>query len=427
MLVLLGCIFFVVRGIHDEKVALHSGDFLPVYSGARCMVEGANPYNPEALLQVDRSSGVNQRWTAVVLEYENPVYPPTSLFLLTPLGAMGWVPAHDIWLVIEGLSFSVATLLVWELCAEDAPVLAGALLCVFTASSTLLLMTANPATVAVGLCVVGVWCALRQRMVWLGVICLALSLLLKPQIGGFVWLYLLLCAPIYRRFAWKVLAASVVMAIPAIAWISLMPASHHWLPELIKTVRTSMGAGGTDDPGISNPTSYSYLNLQCIFAMVWSHPRIYNLVSYAIAGPMIALWLWVTVKSAPTRRMTLLGLASGTLLSLLAVYHRIYDGRLLLLMFPAAMLLWAERGRRGWLAVGCVAGVTVVLLNALYHFLRVRGDAIYAGPLWMQLAGRPYPFVMLAVAAAYLWIYVREAQAVGKAAYEEESIFAGAS
>ena len=252
---------------------------------------------------------------------------------------MGWGSADRIWLVIEGISFAVATLLVWDLCADDAPVLAGVLLCAFTASSTMLMMTANPTCLAVGLCVMGVWCALRRRLLWLGVICFALSLLLKPQIGGFVWLYFLLSAPVYRRFAWKVLAATAVMAVPAILWVSLMPASQHWLVELCKTVSTSMGPGGTADPGISDPASYAYWNLQAVLAVVWDKPLFYNFTTYAITAPMIGLWMWKATKSRPTRRTMYLGLAAGVLLSLLPVYHRPYDVRLVLLMFPAGMLL----------------------------------------------------------------------------------------
>jgi len=363
----------------------------------------------------------------VILGDESPIYPPTSLFLLTPLGAMGWVSADWLWLLVEGISFAVATLLVWELCAESAPVLAGLLLGAFTANSTLLMMTANPTCLAVGLCVIGAWCVLRQRLVWMGVICFALSLLLKPQIGGFVWLYFLLSAPFHRRFAWKVLAATAVMAAPAILWVSLMPASHHWVSELYRMVITNMGPGGTADPGISNPTSYAYLNLQGIFAIVWGNPRFYNLMTYAIAGPMIAFWMWVAVKSSPTLETTYLGLASGVLLSLLPVYHRSYDVTVALLVFPAVMLLWAERSRKGWLAVGCVVGLTVLSVNRLLHYLRVRGDEIYAGPLWLRLAGRPYPFVTLAVAGVLLWMYVRAVRDGREVAAKKESGLAAAN
>lgn len=425
-LVLLGCVFLVIRGIHDEHVAMHSNDFLPVYSGARCMVEGMDPYNADALLQVNRSSGVNQDWARVILSYEEPVYPPTSLFLLTPLGAMKWASADRIWLLLEAISFSLATLLVWELCAEDAPVLAGVLLGAFMASSTLLMMTANPTALAVSLCAGSVWCALRQRWLWLGVICFALSLLLKPQVGGFVWLYFLLSAPVYRRFAWKVLAATVAMAVPAILWVSLMPASHHWLAELHSTLVTTMGPEGSAGPGINNPASFAYLNLQAIFAMVWGNPWFYELVTYAIAGPMILLWMWITVKSAPTRRMTYLGLATGVLLSLLPIYQMPYEVRLLLLIFPAAMLVWASRGRKGWLALGCVVGLTLISVNRLRHFLGAHGDAIYRGPLWLQLAGRPYAFVVLALAAIFLWTYVEAAQGTRAGVKEEDGATAPA-
>lgn len=413
ILVLVGCVFFCFRGVHDERLVLRSCDFLPVYSGARCLLAGLDPYNADALLKADGTAGPPQSWFSDTLSFEGPVYPPTSLFVVTPFAVMRWRAAHRAWLAFLGLMFSIAICLMWELCADDAPLLAGALLGAFAATSTFLLMTANPTGIAVSLCAIGVWSALRERVEWLGVLCLALSLLLKPQIGGFIWLYLLLAAPAYRRFAWKTLAVASWIGLPAILWVSLMPASRNWLPELYGALAENMGPGGTGGPGIGNPTSFAFLNLQSVLSVIWANPRFYGTATYAITLPMIGLWLWTAAKGVLARRTVLVGLASGALLSLLPVYHRPYDVRLLLLMFPAVVLLWAERDRRGWLAMGGALVMTAVSLNWLLHFLQVHRDTMYAGPLWMRLAGRPYPFVTLAVAMVFLWMYVRVAREDG--------------
>lgn len=406
ILVLVGCAFFCFRGVHDERLVLRSCDFLPVYTGARCLIAGLDPYNADALLKADATAGPPQSWFSDTLSFEGPVYPPTSLFVVIPFAVMRWRAAHLVWLAFIGLMFSIATCLMWELCADDAPLLAGALLGAFAATSTFLLMTANPTAIAVSLCTIGVWSALRQRLEWLGVLCLALSLLLKPQIGGFIWLYLLLAAAAYRRFAWKTLVVASLIGLPAVLWVSLTPASRNWVPELYGALAENMGPGGTGGPGIGDPTSFAFLNLQSDFSVIWGNPQFYATATYVITLPMIVLWLWTAAKGVLARRTVLVGLACGTLLSLLPVYHRLYDVRLVLLMFPAAVLLWVERDGRGWLAMGGALVMTVVSLNWLLHFLQAHRDIPYTEPLWVRLAGRPYPFVTLAVAVVFLWMYV---------------------
>ncbi len=422
LLLFLGCAFFLLHGVHDEHLAFHSCDFLPVYSGGRCMVAGCDPYNPVALQKVDKTAGAQQGWFGDILSSENPVYPPTALFLATPLGSMPWRPAHLLWLALTGLSYVIAAWAMWDLCADFAPLLAGALVGAFVATSTLLMMTANPTGLATSLCLIAVWCVLRERLVALGVICLALSLLIKPQMGGFIWLYFLLASPGYRRFALKALAVIVAIAVPAVVWVSVMPASHHWLAELSNQVVRSLRPGGSSDPGIRNRTSYSFMNLQAIFSLIRDKPAVYDLESYAIFGPILLAWMLVTGKSKPSRAQTYLGLATGAALTLLPVYHRLYDVRLWLLMFPAAILLWARRGRRGWLALSCMVLATGIAVNPLLHLMQVHRLTFYDGPLWLQLAGRPYAFLALAITGIFLWMDVLE---VRKAQPEARAEVAG--
>ena len=161
---------------------------------------------------------------------------------------------------------------------------------------------------------------------------------------------------------------------------------------------------------MGNPTSFAFLNLQSIFSVMWADPRFYVTATYVITVPMILLWLWTAAKGVATRRSVYAGLAAGSLLSLLPVYHRLYDVRLVLLMFPAAILLWGARDRMKWLAMGGALMMTGLSLNRLQQFLQNHRYITYTGPMWARLAGRPYPFVTLAVAAVFLWMYVRVAR-----------------
>jgi len=80
-------------------------------------------------------------------------------------------------------------------------VVCGALIGFFLANCELLIVLGNMAGVAIGLCVVAVWCFLRERYVAAGIFCLAISLAIKPHDSGLVWLYFLLAGGIYRRRA----------------------------------------------------------------------------------------------------------------------------------------------------------------------------------------------------------------------------------
>ena len=424
ILVLLGCAFFLLRGIHDEHRAFHACDFLPVYSGARCMVSGCNPYSPDALLRVDRSAGPKsqQNFFTVDLSTEDLLYPPSTLVLITPFGAMPWRAAHLLWLALTGGSFVVASLLMWELCADDAPVIAGLLLGGFTATSTLLIMTGNPAGLSISLCVVAVWCFLRKRLLWPGVVCMALSLLLKPQDAGFIWLYFVLASAEYRRLALKALVLAAVVSLPAIAWVMVSTNSWHWIGELHGFVTASMAHNGTNDPSIGNDTSYKFLNLQALFSVIRDDPSFYVPLSYAIAGSMLLLWMVVSARRTASRKVTYVALAAGSALTMLPVYHRIYDWRLLLLMFPAVMLMWRQRDRARWRAMGSLAVMTGISMNPMIHFLQVVQRFTRQGPIWLEMTGRPYCVMALLVAIVWLWMYVQAARQECKTPVDVEEV-----
>ena len=374
------------------------------------MIAGCDPYDSNALQRVDKSAGAQQTWFADILTSEQPVYPPTALLLAIPFGVRPWHPAHLLWLALTGLAFVLSVWMTWDLCADFAPLTAGLLLGSFAATSTLLLMTANPTGLATSFCVIAVWCVLRERLAMLGVVCLALSLLLKPQMSGFVWLYFMLASPLYRRFALKTLALTAAIAVPAIVWVSVMPASQHWLSELHGLVIGSLQPGGTSDPGPGNSTSFGYLNLQALFSVIRDVPSVYQLESYAVFSPILLLWGVVTAKSKASRRMSYLGIATAAALTVLPVYHRVYDVRLWLLLFPAAFLLWDMRGKRGWLALGCMAVVTGSTANPILYFMQAHHRSFYHGPIWVQLAGRPYVLLALTMTIFFLGIYVQEAR-----------------
>ena len=77
-------LYFVVRGpwraIHD------SGDFLLVFTAARCWLHGANPYAPADLAVAAQAAGIQV--TAAHFVTNPSVYLPPALALLSPLALL---------------------------------------------------------------------------------------------------------------------------------------------------------------------------------------------------------------------------------------------------------------------------------------------------------------------------------------------------
>ncbi len=89
------------------------------------------------------------------------------------------------------------------------------------------------------------------------------------------------------------------------------------------------------------------IDLQTIFSIFRDDPRLYNPVTYLICGPLLIVWIFVTLRAKPTRSKDYFALAAIAALSMLPVYHRPYDAKLLLLTLPACAMVLAEGGPLG--------------------------------------------------------------------------------
>src|SRR6202008_3124256 len=70
-----------------------------------------------------------------------------------------------------------------------------------------------------------------------------------------------------------------------------------------------------------------------------------------VCAPLLAVWVTVTLRSRPSLAKTYFALASIAVLSLLPVYHRQYDAKVIILAIPALAILWGERGSTRWIAL----------------------------------------------------------------------------
>jgi hypothetical protein len=395
-----------------------TANFRAVYYGARCLIHRVDPYNPDEFLRVYAAESGEFPSTAAKRHLFLRAVPvcvnlPTTLFLVAPLALMPWSFAHSLWLCLIALCFTLAGLLTFDVAGEYAPGVSLFLVCILLADSPVLFAVGNTAGIAVSLCVVAVWCFVRKRWEWAGVVCLAVSLALKPHDSGLVWLCLLLLGGSLRKRSLQALAFTVVLAIPAVMWVSQV--APGWSHELRANLASTSARGDISDPG---PTSISrqgtadiIIDLQTVLSIFRDDPGFYNPVVYGICALLIIVWAVKTVRIPNSNAKTWSALAVAAPLTMLFSYHRPYDARLLMLAIPALAMLWANRAsirRLAFLvtasAVILTGDIPLAVLSLLAKGLNI-GAIDLAGKLLSVCITRPVPLLLLFLCCFNLTVY----------------------
>jgi len=344
VLLLCAVAFLLTPALGFSTMSYPVPDFKTVYSSARALADGGDPYNSGVLLEQYREGGgeVSAKSHLSAFLPHQALYPPSSLFWIFPFALLPWRSALIAWLVVSGCLFVTSTFLIADICCQWDSGIPIILLGVFLATSTLLLTTAQPSAVAISLCVIGVWSLVRDRWIGLGVISFALSLAIKPQIGGPLLLYYLLSRSNNRRRAVMIVVATVILCLPGIFWAANSPAASNWPHELHTNIAASSKPGQINDPGPSSYNAPLIIDLQSVIALFDNNPSSYNRVSWGIVGALIVMWGFAAWWGRPSLEKDLLGLATIACLGLLPIYHRHYDLRLLIVTFPACALLMVK-------------------------------------------------------------------------------------
>ncbi len=398
--------------------------FPGVYYGTRCLIQHCDPYNVGELQELYRAKrGENpaetiQRQQSLTL-YVN--LPSTFLFV-APLALLPFWLAHVFWLILIIASFLLASWLMWSIGASRAPNVSLFLVCIFLINAEVIFAGGNTAGLVVSLCVVAVWCFLNERFVLAGVLCLAVSLAIKPHDGGLIWLYFLLAGGAFRKRALQTMAVTIGFVLTAILWVSSV--APHWIPEMRSNLAAISMHGGINDPGpasIGMGIPGMVIDLQTVFSVFRDNPLFYNTASYLVCGVLLLIWSLKTLRSHFSAENAWFAIASISALAMLVTYHRPYDAKLLLLTIPACCILWIEGGTLAWLALlistaGAVltGDVPLAIMIILTKDLHVPPTGIAEKMLTVVLA-RPVPLMLLTIAVFYLWIYVRRAPGRRKA------------
>lgn len=415
-LILLSCGLSIFWGISLVQQRNRWVDFRAVYYGTRCLLEGRNPYKVSELEDVYRAEGGERPWESArdhagVTLYVNL---PTTFLLAAPLALLPWGAAHVLWVTFTALAFLLAALLAWNLKGGYAPGVALFLMCMLLANCEAIFAAGNTAGIVVSLCIVAVWCFLRERFVPIGVLCMAVSLAVKPHDAGLIWLYFLLAGEPRQKRALQTLLVTVVLGLLAFLWVSHV--APGWAGDWHANMTSISAHGGLNDPNlnsIANRGAGMVVDLQSAISVFRDDSRIYNPASYLICGALLLVWLARTLKLQFSHAGAWLALAAVVPLTLLVTYHRPYDAKLLLLTIPACAMLWAEGGAIAWIAlllngaaIMMTADVLLTIFMIFANIFQIPATGV-VGQILTVVLMRPLPLILLAMSIFYLWIYVR--------------------
>ncbi|MBV9268247.1 MAG: DUF2029 domain-containing protein, partial [Acidobacteriaceae bacterium] len=211
------------------------------------------------------------------------------------------------------------------------------------------LSTGNPGVFSCALVLMAVL-LVRQRPIT-SALALGIAHCLKPQIS--------ICAVALFVLAgyWRPLLLSFVLPVIS-ALISLAHAHSFdqyrlWIRSLEQGVAATVRAGGLNDPRPSNFFSYNLINAQAIFGTFISNLRLDDILTWAVAGALLALYLgWLRRRRESSYWKDAAFLSA---LTLTVVYHRYYDSQLLLLAVPLVAFTWREESHWTTAAVFCFA------------------------------------------------------------------------
>ena len=419
-LLALGAAVFLSLGIAVEILSPSATvDFKTYYYTARCLIGHGDPYNQVEVLRVYRASVAEReepspRAVPVIVRL---IYLPSVFAIAAPVALLPFAPAHWLWIAINAGSLLLAAFLIWDAAADLAPALAGLLIGFLLANSELIIMTGNAAGMSIGLCGIAVWCFLRNRYVAIGILCLAISLAMKPHDTGLIWLYFLLAGGIGRKRALQSLATLTALTLPMLIWVQVF--APHWVSELRANIASFSGRGSISDPGPASSGAHRLgmmVNMQTAVSFFRDDPRVYNTVTYVICAVLLLVWAAVTIRSRWSPERMWIALSSVSTLTLLPVYHRQLDVKTLLFTIPACAILWAKGKRIGKAAlVVTLAGLVftgemswVIALGILDH-IPLPNTALWNEVLTgVQIL--PAPLSLLAVGVFYLWVYARDAR-----------------
>lgn len=355
ILVLLAGTEFLWRG--PVRFAQHRdfNDFISPYIQTGAWLQGTDPYSPANLVRLWPAGAQRPDFLATDLAdgslvYKRGIptaYPLTCFVLLAPISILPWYIADALWLLVSLLAYSATVLSLLSLTdLRRSPQSMYAFLAIALALAPFQtgLATGSIVIVAVGLTAGAIWAARLEQNTLAGVL-MALTIALKPQIGlPFLFYYV-----VRRKWRLSVVAIALVTFLSAIAMIRLRVGGAPWMQSYLYNNKVLFAPGSLGDFTELNPLHFGLINLQVPVYAILGNRNVANMVAVLIALTMGLVWLFLVTR-AGSKRDELLELSALAVLSLLPVYHRLYDASLL--VFPLAWGFVIFSGRLKVLAKG---------------------------------------------------------------------------
>jgi hypothetical protein len=183
------------------RPTLSMNDFVAYWSAGRQLVHGRNPYDPDAVLQIEREFDIARRSPLIMRN------PPWALPLVAPLGFLQLPTAQFLWLLLGTAAVLVSVHRLWRVYLPDSPAwLAGIIASVFSPVPVALSIGQMGPLILLGVSGVLYFDERRQY----GRAGASLFLLaLKPHLVWLLWPVLLLHSLRHRR--WKMLLSFAVL------------------------------------------------------------------------------------------------------------------------------------------------------------------------------------------------------------------------
>jgi hypothetical protein len=381
LIVSIAALIFVVAG--GARVLKASNDFVPVYTGARCLLQGCNPYDTAQLeREFYRAGGQPQELPSWQIDV--PVYPPSTFLVLSPLALMRFPVARVVWFLLNSCLFITATFLILAVRTPAPRWVATSLASLVLLSCSILLVLGQPALFAISLAVIGSCLLLAGRREELGTVALILSFAVKPQLVGLLVLYFLT-----RKAQWRsavlICTGALGLLVTACGVLTTHPQSMMWPATLRSNLSATLDTGGSADPRPANPQAIGDTNLQALSSIFLPKAHEFNAAAYGVFVMLFGLWALVAFR---TEQSPWLALGALAVLSLTPIYHRFYDTRLLLISIPALLVVWQ---RRRILAVA-MCGLTLCAVVSVQYRVQLY---LLQHAQWQNVLERKLLFVLL--------------------------------